>query len=354
MRSKLSKWNGRKKWFLFIGCLVLALAVATGCNGGGTGDGEDGVADSGQKVTIRIAHTEAEDRTVNLAANEFKQWIEAESGGNITVEVYPNGSISGSDADLAEAAAMGTIEIAFSATSALTNYSEKFGILDMPYLFDTPQNYFAAVDGDLGAALNETLNGTGLKILGFSFNGIRNTTNNVRPITQPADFKGIKMRVMQSPTHIATFKALGANATPMSFGEIYTGLQQGTVEGQDNAASLIYAQQFYEVQKYLSLTEHNYGSMAFIANEGWYNGLSQENRALVDEGVKKYILDWERQTELENNDSFIKQLEDKGMIVNTITPENHTKFVEAVQPVYAEFTDTFGQDLFDIAASYNK
>lgn len=339
----------KKGLALFLG-IMMVVSVLCGCGSGG----ETAQTDGDGPVTIRIAHTEAEDRTINLAALEFEKWIEAESGGNIQVEVFPNGSISSSDADLAQAAAMGTIEIAFSASSSLTNYSDKFGILDMPYLFDNVDNYFAAVDGDLGTTLNQELQGTGLTILGYSFNGIRNVSNNVRPINEPADFAGVNMRVMQSPTHIATFEAFGANATPMGFGEIYTGLQQGTVDGQDNAASLIYVQQFYEVQDYLSLTEHNFGTMAFIANEAWYNGLSPENKALVDEGVKTYILDWERQTELTNNEDFINRLAEEGMEVNEITPENKAKFVEAVQPVYEEFQSTFGQELFDIADSYNQ
>lgn len=345
------------KKLLLIGLVLLVSLTFAACGGDKTddtpsGDGGDAGTEV-QKVNMRIAHTEAEDRAINLASVELKKWIEAESGGNFTVEVLPNGSVSGSDADLAEAAAMGTIQIAFSATSALTNYSDKFGILDMPFLFDNAENYFAAVDGDLGKALNDTLQGTGLTILGFSYNGVRNTTNNVRPITEPADFNGIKMRTMQSPAHIATFKAFGANATPMSFGEIYTGLQQGTVQGQDNAASLIYAQQFYEVQSYLSLTEHNYGSMAFIANEDWYNQLSPENKALLDEGVKKFILDWERDYEKSKNDEFVQMLTDEGMEVNTITPENRQKFIDAVKPLYDDYAQTFGQDLFDIALSYN-
>ncbi|MEL7566152.1 MAG: TRAP transporter substrate-binding protein [Dehalobacterium sp.] len=334
--------------------LLLVMLVTLSACGGTQEEDTAATPDEAQKVTIKMAHTEAEDRTIHLACVEFKKWIEEASKGNITVELYPNGSISGSDADLAEAAATGTIEISVSATSALTNYSDKFGILDMPYLFNNEQCAFNAIDGKLGETLNATLAGTGLKILGYSYNGVRNTTNNVRPINEPNDFNGIKMRTMQSPTHIATFKAFGSNATPMSFGEVYTGLQQGTVQGQDNAASLIYAQQFYEVQKYLSLTQHNYGFMAVIANENWYNSLSEENRALVDQGIKDYMLDYERNLEMADNDSYIKKLEEKGMAVNSITPENHQKFVDIVQPVYAEYAKTFGQDLFDIALSYNK
>lgn len=349
-----------KKVLVFALCFAM-LFTLVGCGGneGGTptgGETPSGEATSGeaQKVKIRIGHTEAENRAIHMAAVEFGKWIEEASNGNITVEVFPNAVIAPSDGDMAEAAALGTIEIAYAASHALTNYSDAFGILDMPFLFDTPQNAFAAWDGELGKALNETLEGTGLTILGFSYNGARIISNNVRPIHEPADFKGIKMRTMQSPVHIETFRAFGANATPMGFGEIYTGLQQGTVEGQDNAASLVYAQQFYEVQKYLSLTEHNYGTMAFIANKDWYEGLSEENRALVDEGVKKYILDWQRNYELSENDNFIELLKEKGMEVNSITPENHQKFVDAVKPLHEKYAKEFGQELFDIALSYNK
>ncbi|MDD4572016.1 MAG: TRAP transporter substrate-binding protein, partial [Clostridia bacterium] len=273
-----------KKLLVISLCLVMVFALAA-C--GGAPDTTDDNAANAEPITIRIAHTEPSVGTINQACEEFKSWIEEASAGGITVELYPDGSISGSDADLAEAAATGTIEFSVSATSALTNYSDKFGMLDMPFLFDDEQAAFNAVDGDFGAALNSTLSGTGLTILGYSFNGVRETTNNVRPITQPDDFKGIKMRAMQSPTHIGMYEAYGANATPMSFGEVYTGLQQGTVEGQDNPVDVIYNQQFQEVQKYLSLTIHIHGFIAILANERWYNSLSEESRALVYQGIKE-------------------------------------------------------------------
>ena len=343
---------------LLVMSLVLVMVFALSACGGDTTTTDNGGTDdnttAAEPITIRIAHTEPSAGTINQACEKFKEWIEAESDGNILVELYPDGSISGSDADLAQAAATGTIEISVSATSALTNYSDKFGILDMPFLFDDYQCAFDAVDGDLGAALNETLNGTGITVIGYAMNGIRETTNNVRPITEPDDFKGIKMRAMQSPTHIGMYEAYGANPTPMSFGEVYTGLQQGTVEGQDNPVDVIYNQQFQEVQKYLSLTDHNVGFMAVIAGDAWYTGLSDENRALVDQGIKEQLIDYERQLKLDEAADYIQKLEDAGMEVNEITPENHQKFVEAVKPMFTEYADTFGQDLFDIAASYNK
>jgi len=340
------------KTLLLLSLMVIMTFTLSACGGTESGTTDDAAAS--KPVTIRVAHTEPSAGTLNKACEEFKEWMETESKGNITVELYPDGSISGSDNDLTQAVATGSIEISLSATAGLTNYSEKFGILDMPFLFNDYQCAFNAVDGDLGKALNENLNQTGLTILGYAMNGIRETTNNVRPITQPDDFKGIKMRAMNSPTHIAMYECYGANPTPMSFGEVYTGLQQGTVEGQDNPVDVIYNQQFQEVQKYLSLTHHNVGFMAVVANDAWYKGLSDENRDLVDQGIKDHLIGYERQLKLDETSDYIKKLQEAGMEVNDVTPENHQKFVESVQPMYEEYTGIFGQDLFDIAASYNK
>ena len=143
----------------------------------------------------------------------------------------------------------------------------------MPFIFKDVKSAFAALDGEVGKTLDAFLTPVGLKNLGYAYNGARSMTNSKRPINEPADLKGIKMRVMESPVFIDMFKTLGANPTPMSFGEVFTGLQQGTVDAQENSPSLVFSMKFNEVQKYYSLTNHVQGILAILINEKFFNGL---------------------------------------------------------------------------------
>ena len=207
---------------------------------------------------------EAEDRSTHQAlVKYFKDTVEEKSNGSISVQIYPN-SVLGGDAELTESVAMGTLEAALPSTSVLVSYSDDFGIMDMPYLFSSPENAFAAMDGDMGAYFNEKLEDVGIHCLGYSYNGLRSMTNSAHPIETPDDLKGLKMRVMENEVFIDFFETLGASATPMSFNELFTGLQQHTVDGEENPPSLIYASKFQEVQEYLSLTEHVNNFLGFI------------------------------------------------------------------------------------------
>ncbi|MGI5824667.1 MAG: TRAP transporter substrate-binding protein [Bacillota bacterium] len=344
-----------KKALLLAFCMVVAMFALTACGGGeeeapaeGEAANEDGT------YTIRIAHTEAEDRSLNMACLEFGKWIEAESDGAVTVEVYPNGSFSGSDSDILQATALGQLEIGLPAAQAFTEYSPEWGILDMPFLFDSADAYFNAMDGDLGAALTETLEGTGFHMLGYAFMGVKQITNSVRPVKTVADLEGLKMRTQQSDAHIAMYEAMGANPTPMSFGEVFTALQQGTVDGQDQTGTIIWAQKWYEAQKYMTITNHNYGTMCFVANEEWFNGLPDDIKALVEEGAKTYLIDWQRQYELDAEAECQQKIADAGLEVYTPTAEELQTFVDACVPVNEKYAQEWGQEWFDMAAAANE
>lgn len=204
--------------------MALSMAACGRNAGNGTNAGED-------TITINIGHVEAKDRSTHQALVEsFKKTVEEKSNGTISVQIYPN-SVLGGDAELTESVAMGTLEAALPSTSVLVSYSDDFGIMDMPYLFSSPENAFAAMDGDLGTYFNEKLEDVGLHSLGYSYNGLRSMTNNSHPIETPDDLKGLKMRVMENEVFIDFFETLGASATPMSFNELFTGLQQHTVDG---------------------------------------------------------------------------------------------------------------------------
>ena len=343
-----------KKVLFLVLCMVVAMFALTAC-GGGDDAASDATADNGDGTyTIRIAHTEAEDRSLNLACVEFQKWIEEESQGKVKVEIYPNGSFSGSDSDILQATALGQLEIGLPAAQAFTEYDPVWGILDMPYLFDSAEAYFNAMDGEMGEKLTATLEGTGFHMLGYAFMGVKQMTNSQHPIKTVADLQGLKMRTQQSDAHIEMYKCMGANPTPMSFGEVFTALQQGTVDGQDQSGTIIWAQKWYEAQKYMTVTNHNYGTMCFVANEDWFNGLPDDIRALVEEGTKTYLIDWERDYELSAEADCQQKIADAGVEVYTPTAEELQTFKDAVVPELEKYAQEWGQEWFDMAKAANE
>jgi C4-dicarboxylate-binding protein DctP len=343
----------KKVLFLAL-CMVVALFALTAC-GGEEATTEEGTEATGDGTyTIRIAHTEAEDRSLNLACEEFGKWISEQTDGAVTVEVYPNGSFSGSDSDILQATALGQLEIGLPAAQAFTEYNPVWGILDMPFLFESADAYFNAMDGELGNALTETLEGTEFTMLGYAFMGVKQITNSVRPVHTVEDLAGLKMRTQQSDAHIAMYEAMGANPTPMSFGEVFTALQQGTVDGQDQTGTIIWAQKWYEAQKYMTITNHNYGTMCFVANTEWLNSLPEDIRALIEEGTKTYLIDWQRQYELDAEAECQKNIADAGLEVYTPTEEELQTFIDACAPVNEKYAQEWGQEWFDMAKAANE
>lgn len=344
-----------KKLLSLVLAIGLMMSLMAGCSSKNatTTTENDSSNGSGKKVTLKIGHVEPEDRSTNKALLEFKKEVESKSNSSISIEIFPNGALGG-DVQLTESVAMGTLDMALPSTSVLTTYDKKFGVLDMPYLFKDAQSSFKAMDGDVGKYFDSALEKVGIKNLGYSFNGIRSMTNSVRPINEPADLKGMKVRVMESPVFIDFFKTLGANATPMSFNELYTGLQQKTVEAQENPPSLIYANKFYEVQSYLSLTEHVNNFLAFIMNKNIYDSLSSDQQQIISTAAKNFVT-LQRDMELNDTDKYVNLLGTEGkMKVNKVTTENKQKIKDALKPMYEKYEKEFGKDIFDMAQKYNQ
>jgi tripartite ATP-independent transporter DctP family solute receptor len=243
--------------------------------------------------------------------------------------------------------------MALPSTSVITAYDEKIGILDMPYLFKDAQAAFDALDGELGDQIDEWIADSGFVSLGYIYNGPRSTTNNLRPIYTPDDLAGMKMRVMNSPVFITMYETLGANPTPMSFSELYTGLQQNVVDGQENPPTLIYASKFQEVQKYLTMDAHVHNFLPILTNKAWLDSLSEEDRAILEKCCEEFVTE-QRETELKDNEDIVKKLEDEGMEVNYLTEDQQKAFVEKVQPMYDKYKAEWGEEIFDLAESYNK
>lgn len=328
-------------------CCFCFFACADTSTDAGTEDdaatGDDAVVE--ENVTLQICHVEAETDTLQTVGLAFADYVNEQSGGTITVELYPNSEM-GDDNATTEGVALGTVAMSLPGTSQAAMYAQDFGICDMPFIFSSADAAFAALDGELGDALNAELEGTGLKNLGFYLIGERNVSNNIRPINTPEDMVGLDIRVMESPVYISMFKAMGANPTPMAFSELYTALANGTVDGEDNPASVFYTSALHEVQKYYSLTGHTYSFGCVLFSENLWNTLSANQQEIIQAGVDEYLVKQQREMKVSETASYLEKIAAEGCAVNEISAENKALFRESVQSVYDEYADTFSAEIW--------
>ncbi|MDR3254547.1 MAG: DctP family TRAP transporter solute-binding subunit [Synergistaceae bacterium] len=305
------------------------------------------------EYTIRVGSIVSEIHPDMVAMRDvFVPQVEKESGGRIKVELYPNAQLGG-DRELTEGVQMGTVHIAIPASSAIAGFDRRIQVLDLPYLFTSREAAFEALDGDLGKKLNEYMIEKGFWNLGYQENGMRHVTNNKKPIKTPEDLKGIKIRTMENPMHIAYFKELGANPTPMSWGELYTALQQGVVDAEENPYAMIDDGKFNEVQKYVSETGHVFSVTLLIANKKFVEGLPEDLRSVLIKAGHDYALA-QRKLIGGLESEYKTKLVNSGMQANELTAEDKKPFVEATKNVYAQFEEQLGKEIMDIARKAQK
>ena len=299
---------------------------------------------------FKISHNQQPTHPVHIALEQFKTNVEKRTNGSIVVDLYPSGSLA-DDVSSMDMVSLGTIQgsmMMCAPGNLVVGTKNGLGYIEeLPFLFPDAETARAAYDGKLGEAFTDMAKDHGLKVLCYWENGFRNMTNNVRAINAPADMKGIKFRIANSEIRQQTFDTLGANAIPMAFTELFTGLQQGTVQGQENPLSIIETSKFYEVQKYLSMSRHIYNTSTFFINPAFYDSLTDEEKAIVDEEAK-IGRDYMRKMNDEFEAGAIERLKEHGMQINEVDSK---AFVEAVKPVWDSFKEKYGEDLINIALS---
>lgn len=304
-------------------------------------------------LTLKMAYVISTEDTGHKAFEKFKAAIEKESEGRVKVELYPNGEL-GSDTAVLESVLLGDIQIASVGLSSLTAYDPKVTIAELPYLFDDYETMDAAINGEVGKMMDEWFDAVGFKSLGLSYDGTRQISNNVRPITKLADLKGIKLRAMDSPSHILTLKSLGANPIPMPYGDIYTGLQQGTIDGQDNGPALTYTSKFHEVQKYYSITNTIMANSPIVMSKAVFEGYPEDIQNMIVKYMKEFGMDWQRPIQRSEELEYVKKINADGCIVNEIA--DLSEFKEATKAVYEQAKKDYGEEFYNEflkAAGYN-
>lgn len=294
-----------------------------------------------QAKVMNLAFTPPADSHYGDAARAFAETIAERSGGAFEIALRPAGALGG-ERDVIEGMQIGTVELAISSTGPIGNFVPEVYALDFPFLFDDYASAHAVLDGEIGQELLASFQPHGIVGLAWAENGFRHITNSVRPIREPADLAGLKLRTMENEVHIAAFRAAGAAPTPMSWTEVLTSLQQGTIDGQENPIPIVTANNMWEIQDNITLTGHVYSPAVVAMSAIHWDGLTEEQQGWFVEAAQAAAAA-SRQTVAANEESGIALMRENGMEV--IDGIDKAAFAAAVQPAYDEFADRYAPEL---------
>lgn len=278
-----------------------------------------------------------------IAARQFKAALEKAAPGQFEVQFFPNRQL-GDEKEMLEGMSFGTLHMGVITNAPIASIEPAFQINDMPFLYADEAQAHKVLDGPLGQELLGKLAKKKIVGLGFAEGGFRQMINNVRPVAMPKDVEGIKWRVMQNPVYIGMFRALGGNAVPMAWGETFTAVQQGTVDGLEIPIAVIMNNGYFEVTKYLSLTNHTYSALGVLVSAKTWSKLSDQQKAAFQKAAQEGIANQRRINE-ENVGKLLEALKAKGMQVNKV--KDPAAFRAKVGPVYEQFKPSIGAEFFD-------
>lgn len=278
-----------------------------------------------------------------IAGRLFEKKVEAKTGGQIDVQLFPNRQL-GDEKEILEGVRFGTIEAGVITNAVVANVDQALQVNDLPFLYANEAEAHRVLDGELGQELLARLEDDGIVGLRFCEGGFRNMINNVRPVAEPGDVEGVKYRVMENPVYIGMFSALGGNAVPMAWAEVFSSVQQGALDGLEIPIMIVDATKMYEVTKYLSLTNHTYSAILLVMSKRVFDRFSPEQQKAVREAAVE-TCDEQRKENASNVKKTLEALKQKGMQVNAV--ENPAAFRKLVRPVYEEFRDSIGSERLD-------
>ena len=320
----MRSWRG-------VGILGVVVCMLGGLHAGG----------AEAQIKARLGHGGSETHPFHIWSMQFAEEAGRLTTGKLKIEVFPNSQL-GKERDMAEGLLIGTLEMCVVGTgTVLPQWVPEIGVLDAPFLYRDYDHFYKVQDGAVGAELTAKLEAKGMQHIGWADIGTRDMTNNKRPITKPADLVGLKMRVPDSKVYVAMMKALGATVVPVNFAELYMALQQGVADGEENPPTTVRSMNYFEVQKYLSLTEHIFSGASALVSTKWLAQQPADIRAAIQkagQSATAYTRPWVR----EDNQKSLEYLKSRGMIVNTVDRE---PFRTATEVVYKEMSDVYPPDL---------
>jgi len=294
------------------------------------------------KTVFRISHTQEPASHYHLGLKHLDELLQKKSKGDLALDIYPSSQL-GSERDAVEGVTQGTLEMTLTSTGPLTNFTPAFMIFDLPFIIHDRVKAYRWFDGPEGQKILDSVQKQNMIGLSIWENGFRHLSNSKLAVVKPEDAKGLKIRLMENKVHLATFRTLGAYPTPMPFGELFTAMQQKTVDGQENPLVIISTAKFYEVQKYLTLSGHFYSPAILLMNKQVWNKLTPAQQKIFKECVVE-ARDWERKFSMDMDAKLVAELKAKGMDV--VTPDK-ALWSKALQPVYKEFEPVVGKAAID-------
>ncbi len=330
-----------KKVFALLLTLAMVLALCACGSSSSTPAAGDGKYD---KITLTMAVNGTDTQIDTKVANYFKELVEAESEGSIIIEVYPNDQLAGGNATKGiEMIADGSTDLAAYATSVLSVLDERLSIGTVPWLFNNYTEARETIDATGLAYYDSVLQEQGITAIGSFHNGFRQLSNSKRAVTAPEDLKGLKIRVPGSEVYMNFFKAFGADPVAMNWSEVFTALQQGTIDGQENGVSITSTSGVVEVQKYMTIWNYTYENDLFLANSAIWDSLSEASRQMLTEKAVE-ACNWGRDQVEAEQDTLIAEFESKGMEVSVLTDEQLVPFQNVVSDLRQSFFEKYGAE----------
>ena len=320
-----------------IGIAVVALAAAVGA----------APALAQQKTVIKLGWitSDGAQDPYAIGARAFKEALEKNAAGKIEVQLYPNRQL-GDEKVLVEGMRFGTVDAGIITNALVAPVESAFQLNDLPFLYASEQQAHKVLDGPVGQAMAKKLEAKGIIVLGYMEGGFRQMINNVRPVAKPEDVKGVKYRVMQNPVYIDMFTSLGGSAIPMAWGETFTAVQQGAIDGLEIPIAVIDANKYFEVTKYLSLTNHTYSVIELLISKRTFDKLPADLQKAVRDAAATATAE-QRKAAAANSKELLATLQTKGMKVNPIG--DPAAFRGSVKGVYDKFRPSIGPELMDAA-----
>jgi len=328
--------NRTRRW-----CLPFALTLVLVA-------GIGAAAQVAAQTTLRINTAIAQNSHYGVAIDTFAREVEKQTGGRYKVQTFYSAALGG-ERESVEGVQLGALDLTLTSTGPLPNFVPEVAILDIPFLFRDYAHARAVLDGPIGQELLAKFPPKGMVGLAWAENGFRHMTNSKHQVVEPGDLKGLKMRTMENPIHIEAYRQFGILPTPMAFSEVFTALQQGTVDGQENPLSVITSAKLDQVQKYLSLTGHVYSPAIFLMNKAQWDRLSDADKQAFLEAAREGVKANRARVD-EDERRAVADLRGKGM--NVVENLDKAKFQAALAPVYVDFGKRFGQANIDRIKNY--
>jgi tripartite ATP-independent transporter DctP family solute receptor len=295
-----------------------------------------------QDKTIKFATQNPKGHPIVLGMEKFAEIVQAKSGGKLKVNLFPGGTL-GSDQANVSAIQGGTLEMASMNSGIFAAQVKEFAVYDFPFMFSNSKEADAVVDGPFGKKLHDKLQDKGMVGLAYYELGFRSITNSKRPIHKVEDLEGLKLRVIPNPVNVEWVKAVGANPTPLPFPEVYAALEQKAIDGQENPVTVINANKFFEVQKHLVLSNHQYNPQSVIISKKFWDGLSAEQRKIIADAAQESAR-YQREQARSQVATALDNLKKNGMTVTELPAAELNKMRDKMRPVVAKFGVSVGQD----------